>query len=76
VLELETRHQQIEDVIGTLTGWGYPGTVLAGRSWVPLAAFDLAAHQSANARVAARGMLGRLAHPSERYINLVRFQRT
>ena len=76
VLELETRHQPIEGVIGTLTGWGYQGTVLTGGSWVPLPAFDLAAHQNANARVAARGMLGRLAHPGERYINLVRFQRT
>jgi FkbM family methyltransferase len=76
VVELETRHQPIEDVIGTLAGWGYQGTVLAGGSWVPLPAFDLAGHQGANARVAARGILGRLAHPTERYINLVRFQRT
>jgi FkbM family methyltransferase len=75
LIELETRHQRIEDVIGTLTGWGYHGTVLAGRSWVPLPAFDLPAHQSANSHVAARGMLGRLARPGERYINLVRFQR-
>lgn len=75
VLELETRHQRIGDVIGTLAGWGYQGQVLAGQSWVPLAGFDLAAHQSANSRVAARGVLGRLAHPAERYINLVRFQR-
>ena len=55
--------------------WGYQGEVLAGRSWVPLSGFDLAAHQSANSHVAARGMLGRLARPGERYINLVRFQR-
>jgi hypothetical protein len=32
-------------------------------------------HQRANSHVAARGMLGRLARPRERYINLVRFQR-
>jgi len=76
VLELETRHQRIDDVIGTLAGWGYQGTVLAGRSWVPLPAFDLAAHQRANSHVAARGMLGRLARPRERYVNLVRFQRS
>ena len=75
VLELETRHQRIEDVVGMLTGWGYQGTVLTGQAWVPLAAFDLAAHQRANAHVAARGMLGRLARPRERYINLVRFRR-
>ena len=75
VLELERRHQEIEDVIGTLARWGYQGEVLAGRSWVPLSGFDLAAHQSANSHVAARGMLGRLARPGERYVNLVRFQR-
>jgi FkbM family methyltransferase len=75
LVELETRHQRIGDVIGTLTGWGYHGTVLAGRSWVPLADFDLPTHQRANAHVAARGMLGRLARPGERYVNLVRFQR-
>jgi FkbM family methyltransferase len=76
LLELETRHQPIGDVVGILTGWGYHGTVLAGGSWVPLAAFDLPAHQRANAHVATRGMLGRLARPRERYVNLVRFQRT
>ena len=76
LLELETRHQPIGDVVGILTGWGYHGSVLAGGSWVPLQAFDLAAHQRAQAHVAARGMLGRLARPRERYVNLVRFQRT
>jgi FkbM family methyltransferase len=75
VLELETRHQRIAEVIGTLVRWGYQGEVLAGQSWIPLPAFDLAAHQSANAHVAARGMVGRLARPRERYVNLVRFQR-
>jgi len=75
LLELEARHQAIEPVIGTLAGWGYQGTVLAGRSWIPLSGFDLAAHQRAAAHVAARGMLGRLARPGERYINLVRFRR-
>jgi FkbM family methyltransferase len=75
IVELETRHQPVEPVIAALAGWGYRGTVLAGRSWVPLPGFDLAAHQVANAHVAARGLLGRLARPGERYINLVRFQR-
>jgi FkbM family methyltransferase len=75
VLELETRHQRIEDVIGTLAGWGYQGSVMPGRSWLPLPAFDLAAHQRANAHVAERGMLRRLAVPGERYVNLVLFRR-
>jgi hypothetical protein len=75
LLELETRHQRIEDVIGTLADWGYAGKVMPGRSWVPLDTFDLAAHQRANMRVAKRGMLGRLARPAERYVNLVGFER-
>jgi len=75
VLELETRHQRIEDIVGLLAGWGYAGTVMPGRAWLPLRDFDLAAHQRENARVAARGLLGRLARPGERYVNLVRFRR-
>jgi FkbM family methyltransferase len=75
LLELETRHQRIEDVIGTLADWGYGGNVMPGRSWLPLDTFDLAAHQRANRHVAERGMLGRLARPTERYINLVLFRR-
>jgi hypothetical protein len=49
---------------------------MPGRSWVPLDTFDLAAHQRANMHVAERGMLGRLARPAERYVNLVGFERT
>lgn len=75
IVEVETRHQPIEDVLGLLSGWGYRGKVMPKRSWVPLSRFDLAAHQRANAHVAARGMLGRLAHPTERYVNLVLFER-
>jgi FkbM family methyltransferase len=73
--ELEARHQRIEDVIGTLAGWGYQGKVMPGRSWLPLGTFDLDAHQRENVHVAERGMLGRLARPAERYVNLVLFQR-
>jgi hypothetical protein len=55
--------------------WGYQGSVLTGGSWVPLDGFDLTAHQHANAHVAERGLLGRLARPGERYINTVLFRR-
>jgi FkbM family methyltransferase len=75
LLELDTRDRPADEVTGLLAGWGYRGSVLAGGSWVELAAFDLAAHQRANARVAARGMLGRLARPGQRYVNLVLFRR-
>jgi FkbM family methyltransferase len=75
LLELETRHQPIDEVTGLLAEWGYQGSVLADAAWTPLDGFDLAGHQAANARVADRGMLGRLAKPSERYINSVLFRR-
>jgi FkbM family methyltransferase len=75
LLELETRHQQIDDVIGMLAGWGYLGSVMPSREWLPLSSFDLAAHQQANRHVAERGMLGRLARPGQRYVNMVLFRR-
>jgi FkbM family methyltransferase len=75
LVELETRHQAIEPVIGLLAGWGYRGSVLAGGRWLPLAEFDLAAHQRENAHVAARSLLGRLARPGACYVNSVLFRR-
>lgn len=75
LLELEARHQRIGEVTGLLAGWGYRGRVMPAASWMPLEGFDLAAHQREQAQVAARGLLGRLAHPGERYVNLVRFDR-
>jgi FkbM family methyltransferase len=75
LLELETRHQPVDQVTGMLAGWGYQGSVLADGKWVPLDDFDLAGHQRANARVAERGLISRLARPSDRYINSVLFIR-
>jgi FkbM family methyltransferase len=75
LLELETRHQRIEDVIATLGEWGYQGQVRPGQSWLPLDSFDLATHQRASLHVAERGLLGRLARPGARYVNLVLFSR-
>ena len=74
LLELEARHQPIQDVVRLLGEWGYRGHVMPGRSWIPLDSFDLAAHQRANVHVAARGLLGRLARPRDRYVNLVLFR--
>lgn len=75
LVELETRHQEIDAVTGLLAGWGYQGSVLDHGRWVPLDGFDLAAHQRANAHVAARSLAGRLARPRARYINSVLFRR-
>lgn len=75
LVELETRHQRIDEVAGMLGGWGYQGSVLPDRDWIPLSTFDLAGHQEANAHVAERGLLGRLVRPGERYVNSVLFRR-
>jgi len=75
LLELEARHQPIQDVLRLLGGWNYRGYVMPGRSWIPLDTYDLAARQRASAHVVARGLLGRLATPRDRYVNLVLFRR-
>jgi FkbM family methyltransferase len=75
LVEAETRYQPIEKLTGMLAEWGYQGSVLTGGSWVPLDGFDLTAHQHANAHLAERGLLGRLARPGERYVNTVLFRR-
>jgi FkbM family methyltransferase len=72
LLEVEARY---EEVTRLLAQWGYQGSILAGRSWVPLSTVDLAALQRANADVARMGMLGRLARPGRQYPNLVLFRR-
>ena len=72
LLEVETRH---DEVTRLLAQWGYQGSVLAGRSWVPLSTVDLAALQQANAEVARMGMIERLARPGRKYPNLVLFRR-
>jgi FkbM family methyltransferase len=74
LIELEMRHQRIDEVTGMLAEWGYAGSVLSGRDWVPLSGFDLAGHQEANAHVAERSLFGRLIRPWERYVNSVLFR--
>jgi FkbM family methyltransferase len=76
LLELETRHPWAGDAAAILAGWGYRGFVMPERSWLPLETFDLAAHQREHLHVAERGLLGRLARPAERYLNLVLFRRS
>jgi FkbM family methyltransferase len=74
LVELETRIRPITPVIALLTGQGYRGWVLAARSWMPLADFDLAGHQSRTEHLVHRGLLRRALVPREgRYINSVLF---
>ncbi len=73
VVEVETRIQPIEPIIGLLADWGYQGRILHRRSWRPLAGFDLAAAQAATLRVADRGLARTALWPYPRYINTVLF---
>jgi FkbM family methyltransferase len=72
LLEVESRHQPIDELLSLLTEWGYEGWVLSGRSWHSLADFDLARRQAETLKVASRGML-RLLWPYPRYVNSVLF---
>lgn len=73
LVEAETRIQPIEGIIELLAGWGYRPWVLPDRDWVPLADFDLAAHQHTTSRAADRGLLARAVWPYPRYVNLLLF---
>jgi FkbM family methyltransferase len=74
LIELEARIQPIQPVLDLLDGWGYRGHVLPGPRWLPLADFDLVAHQrSAIARV-RQGFVRRVLWPRPRYVNLVLFR--
>jgi FkbM family methyltransferase len=73
LLEVETRMQRIDDLLGTLANWGYSGRVLRHGAWLPLEEFDLAQHQAMTLRTANRGLSRRLLWPNPRYVNSVLF---
>ncbi|MFH8565052.1 FkbM family methyltransferase [Streptomyces sp. NPDC017988] len=73
-IELEARIQPIAPIVELLTGHGYRGWVLPGDTWLPLAAFDLEAHQGDTAYVVSQGLLRRVLTPRRpRYVNSVLF---
>ncbi|NKI40824.1 FkbM family methyltransferase [Streptomyces physcomitrii] len=74
-IELEHRINPVAPVLALLDELGYHGWVLPGPHWLPLAEFDLAAHQSRTAHVAGRGLLRRVlpAGAGPRYVNSVLF---
>ncbi|MEO3786550.1 FkbM family methyltransferase [Actinocorallia sp. B10E7] len=74
LLELETRHQPLDPVVGLLSGWGYRGRVLADGRWRPLEDFDLASHQRSHAAQLTRSFPSRVLFPGTRYINSVLFR--
>lgn len=73
LIEVESRIQPVGDVVGLVESWGYRGWVLPHRGWIPLADFDLVAHQQRTSRVAERGLLSRSIWTWPRYVNSVLF---
>ncbi|MFE7315497.1 FkbM family methyltransferase [Streptomyces sp. NPDC057555] len=72
-VELETRIQPLAPVLEWTSARGYRGWVLPRDSWLPLADFDLSAHQSRTSHVAEHGLLRRSLAPHRRYVNSVLF---
>ncbi|MGW8974186.1 FkbM family methyltransferase [Streptomyces platensis] len=72
-VELETRIQPLGPVLDWTAAHGYRGWVLPHDRWLPLADFDLPAHQSRTCRVAEHGLLRRSLAPHRRYVNSVLF---
>ncbi|WP_030793601.1 FkbM family methyltransferase [Streptomyces sp. NRRL S-920] len=74
-IELESRIQPIAPIVDLLTRHhGYRGWVLPHDTWLPLAAFDLEAHQRATSYVVSQGLLRRVLTPRHpRYVNSVLF---
>ncbi|MFE2296274.1 FkbM family methyltransferase [Streptomyces sp. NPDC059452] len=73
LVELESRLGPIAPAVALLTGQGYAGWVLAGRSWIPLTGFDLPGHQARTEHLVHQGLLRRALPRRERYINSVLF---
>ncbi|MEU6989346.1 FkbM family methyltransferase [Streptomyces sp. NPDC046465] len=73
-IELESRIQPIAPIVELLTGHGYRGWVLPRDTWLPLASFDLEAHQADTSYVVSQGLLRRVLTPRRpRYVNSVLF---
>ncbi|REK85782.1 FkbM family methyltransferase [Streptomyces inhibens] len=72
-VELETRIQPLGPVLDWTASRGYRGWVLPHDHWLPLADFDLPAHQSRTSHVAEHGLLRRSFAPHRRYVNSVLF---
>ncbi|MFI1195765.1 FkbM family methyltransferase [Micromonospora sp. NPDC020750] len=75
LIELEERIQPIDPVLALLDGWGYRPHVMPDDRWVPLAGFDLVAHQRAAVGRVAQSFARRVVDPRPRYVNMVLFRR-
>jgi FkbM family methyltransferase len=74
LVELEERMQPVREAVAMLDSWGYHGWVCPGRGWIPLADFDLVAHQRAGARRLSQSLARRAVWQHPRYVNMVLFR--
>ncbi|PZF86791.1 FkbM family methyltransferase [Micromonospora deserti] len=74
LIEVEERIQPVEPLLELLAGWGYRGYVLPGRTWVPLADFDLGGHQREAIVRISQSFGRRVLWPRPRYVNSVLFR--
>lgn len=74
LIELEERLQPVARTVELLASWGYAGEVLPGTRWLPLAGFDLVAHQREALRRVHQSFVRRLVWPRPRYVNMVLFR--
>ncbi|MFI7578143.1 FkbM family methyltransferase [Micromonospora sp. NPDC049497] len=74
LIEVEERIQPVTPLLDLLAGWGYRGSVLPGRTWVPLEDFDLGGHQRAAIARVGQSFARRVVWPRPRYVNSVLFR--
>lgn len=74
LIELEERIQPVEPVLTLLHGWGYRPYVMPAGRWLPLADFDLVAHQRTALDRVAQSFARRVVDPRPRYVNMVLFR--
>lgn len=76
LIEVEERIQPVEPIIDLLGEWGYHGYVMPERQWIPLADFDLRAHQREAIVRVRQSFARRVLIPRPRYVNSVLFKRS
>lgn len=74
LVEVEERIQPAEPIVDLLGEWGYRGFVLPEQRWIPLADFDLDAHQRAAIARVRQSLVRKVLVARPRYVNSVLFR--
>ncbi|MFC7549631.1 FkbM family methyltransferase [Plantactinospora sp. GCM10030261] len=74
LVEVEDRIQPVGPVLELLAGWGYRPYVMPRDRWLPLAEFDLVAHQREAVGRVRQSFARRVVAPWPRYVNMVLFR--